>query len=403
MKRSTKPSCLEGKIIVRTDPPECEVSLNDQKQGVTDDNGQLAIPIASGRYNITVSKPGYDSSTKPVNLGCGKTETVIFKLNLSTITLSIRTNPPDCEILVNQGSKGRSDSQGLFKYPTLPGSILIEARKEGYLSKMKPIEATIENAGQEVTFTLEPIPASLKVTANVASARVRIGNQAETRALNESTLLPPGRYQITAEALGYEPASFEITLGPGEIAKREVSLQRLSPEELAKQAEKMYDNRAYANVFTLCNYIFEAEPGYGAAHRLAGLAYLAEQNYAKAAAHLVQALSSNETISLPVRRHAGENFDINRGHTDCSSILIMNKKEVEFRGLQAPNDNFKVTYDQIQMLGIQLKKNTAVYLSVKVTDKRGKGREFNFYSFDKELSQSGRAYLELLQHLLQSH
>jgi hypothetical protein len=74
------------------------------------------------------------------------------------------------------------------------------------------------------------------------------------------------------------------------------------------------------------------------------------------------------------QRHPREEFDLNKGHDLCEAILILSKSEVEFRGLRAPADNFKVADGQMQVIGIQLKKNIAVYLSTKVTDARGKGR-----------------------------
>jgi hypothetical protein len=83
-------------------------------------------------------------------------------------------------------------------------------------------------------------------------------------------------------------------------------------------------------------------------------------------------------------------------------VLILNKSEVELQGRNAA-ENFKVGYDQVELTGVQLKKNVALYLGTKVTVTRGKRREYNFYSFDNELSQAGRPFLDMLQLLLRPH
>jgi hypothetical protein len=56
----------------------------------------------------------------------------------------------------------------------------------------------------------------------------------------------------------------------------------------------------------------------------------------------------------------------------------------------------------VQIVGLQLKNRVALYLGTKVSV-AGKRRDYNFYSFDRELSQSGKPYLEMIQRLLRSH
>ncbi len=111
----------------------------------------------------------------------------------------------------------------------------------------------------------------------------------------------------------------------------------------------------------------------------------------------------NQTIKLRIRRHPRENFDPIKGHDACEALLILGKGEVEFQGLRDTSDNFKIPYNQIQLGGMQLKKGVALFLSTKVTVAGGKKREFNFYSFDNELSQAGAPYLTLVQQLLHAH
>jgi len=86
----------------------------------------------------------------------------------------------------------------------------------------------------------------------------------------------------------------------------------------------------------------------------------------------------------------------------CEAQLNLGKNELEFRGIRSPTEDFKVSYDQVQVGSIQMKNSTAAYLNTKV-NVNGKRRDYNFYSFDRELSALGKPYLEMVQRLLRSH
>jgi hypothetical protein len=396
----------DGEILLRCNVPGCEIYVEGKQREVTDEYGELYLTAPRGTYNLTVSKPGYENAKFPIVLkDCGEAEPKEVRLKGRVLSLKFRTSQPDCEIFINNSptAAGRSDDKGLFSYQAAPPALLIEARKQGYISANERVNITPELAQKEVNLYLKPIPAMIIVSANIENAQVQFDGQGARRALTEPFSVSPGHHRLTAEALGYAPATLEVSPGPGETVRKSVMLTRLPVASLVEQAETSLKQLAYENVLTLSRYIFEVEAQHPIAHRLAGLAQLARQNYAQAKAHLAQALSGNETVRLLIRRHPREEFDPVKGHDVCEAALILGKSEVEFLGLRAPADNFKVAYDQVRVIGLQLKKNVALYLGTKVTRAPGKRQDFNFYSPDKEVSQSGKAYLEMLQSLLVAH
>jgi tetratricopeptide (TPR) repeat protein len=194
----------------------------------------------------------------------------------------------------------------------------------------------------------------------------------------------------------------EFSVAPDESLKREVTLERLPLANLQSQATSLFASRAYDDVLKLCGYIFEIDRANPTANQLAGLTYLGRGDLGKAASFLEQALAGNQELRLNIRRHPGEKFELNKGHDACAAVLVIGKNGVEFQGLRSPVDNFKISFDQIQVIGVQLKSNVAPYLNTKVTI-GGKKRDFNFYSYDKELSSAGKPYLEMIQRLLRPH
>jgi hypothetical protein len=379
------------------------VTVDGKVRGLTDDGGELLVEgVPRGTHTVAISKPGYEGDSRPYKLGCGASETASLSLRIRPVRLRVRTNPPDAEVFVGDPptAVGRSNTQGLFEYVTDTPRLLVTARKVGYLDDNRRVNINPGAAQQEVVLNLKAIPAQLSLAVNVTAARARAGGGDPRPLTTEPLILAPGTHRVEVDALGYAPAALELTVAPGETLKRSVVLERLPVAELAARAEAAFRARAYEDVLKLCGYIYEAEPVAPAAHRLEGMVHLARQDYARAEQHLAAAVAGGENIELHVRRHSRESFDPVKGHDACEGFLYLSKGEVEYRGRQVTGENFKVPHAQVQVVGVQLKKNVAAYLATKVSDARGKRQDYNFYSFDKELTAAGRPYLEMILRLL---
>ncbi len=399
------PVCEDSELVVVCGMPGCEITLNGKDRSVTDDLGGITFQVEGNqKYRVRVTKPGYESYDKvEERVSCADEREVKAALKAKPVALRIRTNPAECDIYVDgQKQSSGSDAQGLFSYVLAKPTMLIEARRKGFLSATKNIFLVPELASREIVLELGPISATVKLSVNIENARVTVDNQKSSKPMAERIMLAPGTHTLTVEALGYTPVKVELTVSPDETIKKEVRLERLSPQSLQQQALAAFNDRRYADTLKLCEYIFETEQGNAGAHRLAGLVYLERGDFGNAGSHLAQALAGGERVGLRVRRHPGEKFDFNKGHDTCEARLVLSNTDVEFQGLRVATENFKVPYDQIQVIGIQLKNNRASYLGTKV-NVAGKRRDFNFYSYDNELSQTGKSYLEMIQRLLHQH
>jgi PEGA domain len=399
--------CEGAELLVRAGGIQgCVVMVDGRSRGLTNDKGELLVEgLPRGQRTVAISKQGYNPDSRQLPLACGASETVNLSLRIQPVRLRIRTSPPEAEVFVNDPpvSVGRSDARGLFEYTATTPRLLVTARKQGYLDDNSPVNVDPAAAQREIVLTLKAIPARLSLTANVAGARARVDGADAARPLNaEPISLPPGPHRVEVDALGYAPASLELTAAPDEVLKRAVTLERLPAAELVARAEAAFRADAYEDVLTLCGYALEADDSAPAAHRLEGMVYLVRQDYANAEPHLAAALAGGETIELHVRRHQRESFDQLKGHDACEGFLYLGKSDVEYRGRQVAGENFKVPYAQAQVVGLQLKKNVAVYLGTKISE-GGKKQDYNFYSFDRELTAAGRPYLEMIQRLMRPH
>lgn len=408
--------CQDSNLVVVCGLPGCEITLEGRESTrakfkalskvVTDDLGGYTFQVLGNYfYKVRATKPGYDPFESAVKkIPCDEYEEIKATLPAKPVMLRVRTVPPEADIYL-EGLKqphGKSDRTGLFSYWLTTPTLLIEARKPGYLSDTKTVFLAPEVAAQEIVLSLEPIKATLQISANVANARVTIDSQKSPNSITEKILLSPGNHVITVEALGYATARFDISVKPEESLTKTLKLDRLSVNDLQAQAQTLFSRRAYDDVLKLTQFIFEADAINAAANKLAGLVYLERADLPNAELRFDKALAGGETVSLPVRRHVGEKFESNKGHDVCESQLLLTKTELEFRNSRNPAENFKVPYDQVQVLGIQLKNSVAIYLKTKIAI-AGKRRDYNFYSFDREISQTGKPYLEMIQRLLRSH
>jgi hypothetical protein len=408
--------CEDSDLVVVCGMPGCKIILEGRQTArgqfkqlttvVTDDLGGYTFQVLGDQYyRVKVSKDGYNPFESDVrNVTCDDQEEIKASLLAKPVMLRVRTDPPEADIYL-EGQKqayGKSDASGLFSYLQKQQTLLIEARKPGYLSATRNVYLAPEIGAREILLSLEPIKAVLRITSNVETARVTVDTDAASKSVTEKILLGPGKHRISVKALGYAPVEFELTVRPEETIARDLKLERLPINVLQEQANLFYSRHAHDDVIKLAQFILEADANNAAANRLLGLVYLERGDLATAQSRFDLALAGGESVPLRVRRHEGEKFELSKGHNNCDAQLILGKNELEFKSARNPEENFKVPYSQVQITGIQLKNNVASYLKTKVTV-NGKGRDYNFYSFDRELSQSGKPYLEMIQRLMRAH
>lgn len=397
--------CGDADLTVVCGMPDCLITLNGKDSSVTDELGGITFQVAGNKYyKVRVTKPGYENfESEERGISCADEREVKVSLRAKPVTVRIRTKPGACDIYID-GKKQPSGSnvEGVFSYTLTNPTMLVEARRKGYLSATKNVFLAPELANRETLLELEPISATVTLSVNIEDASVTIDDQRPSKPAGERILLAPGLHTLSVDALGYVTEKIVLRVGPDEVVKRQVMLLRLPVPLLQEQAVGAIKDRRFADALKLCNYIFDVDPANPVAHGLEGQVYVERGDFNNALAHFALALSGGEVVTLKVRRHMGEKFDLSKGHDMCEGRLILGRETVEFRGDRIATEDFKVSIGQIQVIGIQLRKSVASYLGTKVMI-GGKKRDFNFYSYDKELSQEGKAYLQMIQNLLVPH
>jgi formylglycine-generating enzyme required for sulfatase activity len=115
----------DGLVRVTSQPPGASVTAGGRYRGVT----PLELELAPGqRHTLQVSRPGFASVTREVDLTAARGATIAVELAPSLGDVRIAVEPADAEVLVDGRSVGRGPQA--LSLPSVPHRV--EVRKAGY-------------------------------------------------------------------------------------------------------------------------------------------------------------------------------------------------------------------------------------------------------------------------------
>ncbi len=146
-----------AQLVITSEPPDCQVSVNGHVFGRTDDNGKLVIPeLEAGHAELRISKDGYASRTYPVNLMRNRTTELHATLEQAVGSLSVSVVPQDATVLVHPkdpqlevraASLCRAVQSSRNLWQCVPGEYIVNAFRDGYV----PIVETVRVAEGQIS------------------------------------------------------------------------------------------------------------------------------------------------------------------------------------------------------------------------------------------------------------
>jgi hypothetical protein len=136
----------------------------------------------------------------------------IEAINRRPGVFAINTVPDDVEVHIEgEGTAIVGQAPNEFRVPR--GHYKVTATKANFTSETRELSIEVAET-KPLFFKLEPIPARLTVHTDPPSAALFVrGNRAQNPYVQD---VPPGNYEIYAEASYYQPKRESITLSPGE-------------------------------------------------------------------------------------------------------------------------------------------------------------------------------------------
>ena len=242
-KKVAEPVVVLGQLTIDSTPQGAQVQLD----GNTDPSWVTPIALSNlqpGQHSITVSKPGYSSDTRSVDLASGAKATAIVHLSQLTAMLLVKSDPPGASIYVDTHDAGAKTPAQISLGQ---GHHIVLVRKEGYLDETMNAQFAL---GQ--TFNFSPTLRALGNVDNIKTvgkmsklfgkgsqagqgiisihtqpkgAQVAINQHMLDKSSPVDISLDPGNYVIDITASGYAPIHKIVTAEKGSKAVIDEVLQ----------------------------------------------------------------------------------------------------------------------------------------------------------------------------------
>ncbi len=210
-----------GGILVVTEPPGANVSVDGRRAGVSPYGGKGLTPR---KYRVRVDKEGYETWEGEVTVIAEKDVEVPVALKLKGGELLVQSEPPGAKVYLTGKEIGSTPTK-VSGIP--PGVYELRVIKEGYA----PHEAQVKVVGgrtETVQASLRKSAGSLLLRTEPAGANVYVDGKLAGVSPFQGEGLTPGAHRVQVSKEAYETQEKEVTIKVNERAEVSISLKRIT-------------------------------------------------------------------------------------------------------------------------------------------------------------------------------
>jgi formylglycine-generating enzyme required for sulfatase activity len=212
---------LPGLITFESVPTDAVVAVDGVVVGATPIS---AIEVEAGNRQITFDAPRYQALALIVDIaGKSEQQTVAGELKPNWANVTINTQPPGAEILVDE------KPSGLFTPATveiIAGEHEVRMKIPGYKAHRQRILVAAEETLTLPTFTLQQADGLITVSTSPAAAGVTLNGEFQGESPLELAVKSGTRYRLQVFKAGYQSVARTVTLKSGEELNVALSLTR---------------------------------------------------------------------------------------------------------------------------------------------------------------------------------
>jgi serine/threonine-protein kinase len=227
------PIVVPGQMAIDSTPQGAQVQLD----GKTDPSWVTPFTLSginAGQHAVTVSKPGYSTDTRTVEVGSGSKAFVTSHLVQLMATLSVTSTPPGANVYVDGKDTGKLTPA---QVPVDKGQHVVLVRKAGYIDETTSAQFVL---AQTVSFspTLRSLGnvddiktvgkmnklfggkqaqgmGTISIKTQPKGAQVAINKHMLEKSTPVDAMLDPGNYIVDITLTGYAPVQKVITVDKG--------------------------------------------------------------------------------------------------------------------------------------------------------------------------------------------
>jgi serine/threonine protein kinase len=240
------PVVIPGQALIDSNPQGAQFQV-DGKSDPSWITPFSLINLAPGKHIISISKAGYSSDIRSVEVAAGSKSSLVLHLSAINALIAANSTPPGAEVIIDGKPTGRVTPA---QFAVEKGSHTIFLRKQGYLD-----ETTVADLGPAQNFQYSPVLRALGNTedmralgkfnklfgrggegaAGMGSIMIRTQPKGAQVAINQRILdktspagvaVEPGNYIVDITMTGFKPIHKVINLEKGGKAVIDEVLER---------------------------------------------------------------------------------------------------------------------------------------------------------------------------------
>jgi eukaryotic-like serine/threonine-protein kinase len=232
-KPAPAPAIVPGQMAIDSTPQGAQVQVD----GRTDPSWVTPFALTglgAGMHTVTVSKAGYSTDTRTVNVASGSKAFVTSHLSLLMATLAVSSSPAGADVFVDGKNTGRVTPA---QVPVDKGQHVVLVRKSGYIDQTTSAQFAL---GQTTNFspTLQPLGnvddiktvgkmsklfggkeaqgmGTVSIKTQPKGAQVAVNQHMLDKDSPVNFVLDPGNYIVDITMSGYAPIHKVISLDKG--------------------------------------------------------------------------------------------------------------------------------------------------------------------------------------------
>jgi hypothetical protein len=216
MGEETAPSNLVS-VTLRIVPDDAEFYIDGER--VSDYS--RAIELAAGEHRFEVRKDLYSSLDQSINISKDLTFYEFELEALQPVPVSIRTNAPGANILLDGNTIGQTGQDGNRDFFRLPGDYQLQIISPGYATISESI-SILEEGNNQFEYQLAEFAGFLEVQSNQGVSTALINKNPTD--IRQRVKLEPGVYLFEITDPAFEPYSSSFEIKQGDITELNIEL-----------------------------------------------------------------------------------------------------------------------------------------------------------------------------------
>ncbi len=195
-------------LFIQSNPPGASIYINGQPYGFAPKD---IYNLQEGTYEVVLSKVGYETYIKKINLSIGDEVPLQIDLSPQKGTLIIISNPEEAEVYLDTEYRGVTK---LTLEDILTGTHQVTFKKKGYYEEERRVEV-IYKEDTTLEVTLKEKPGSLLILSSPQEARVYLDEEYKGKTPLSLPSVSPGEHKIRITKEG-RATHYETALVKGE-------------------------------------------------------------------------------------------------------------------------------------------------------------------------------------------